>query len=731
MDVLPATQHAWVPGARPTARSSLPFLTLMSLGVLSIALPPYHATALHLALIAVLAVGLLAVHRHAIARDTRTWLDLVAPLGTFSLVVVLRDAAGGSESGLAPLVLVPLLWLAIFGTRKDLWVAVVLVAVTFLAPVVVLGGEKYPLDDWRKAVIWTAAAALLALAVQDVVRRFAAESRRSRDVAARLEGVFRGATLTSLITTDVDGNITSFGGGAESQLGYAADDVLGRDLTAILFDQEDLVKVAHELGVEPGFAALSRLAHQQAPSRIWPMVRADGDRVFVRMAVTELRDDEDQLVGYLCVSMDATVATVSEQALTQAEERWRVLMEHLRDTTVILVEEQVGVTVVTGAGLLVRKLRDGAGRRLAEIVDQAGPGTLSRTLAAAFGGMESSAVNVSVDGVEHEFTISPLPSTDNRCQALVMGRDVSQDRQRERVLTAAKERAERMFEDAPQGIALLDLAGNITRANPALQALLGNNSLVGRPLSSWSFDPEDDSVAAHLDRVQVAERSRSEIQWTLRGPFDEQLHVVLISTLLAAEDSGVDRILTNVVDVSERHRYERQLAFLAEHDPLTGLANRRRFDQLLARHVGDCRRYGPRGALLMLDLDNFKLVNDSRGHAAGDELLVNLAGVLRQRLRSTDLVARLGGDEFAILLPHADRKAAELVAEDVVTRVAEDVGMQLDAGEAVTVSVGGVVIERLHGTPSDLLSAADSAMYVAKHSGRNRYTFLHVSEPDG
>jgi len=406
-------------------------------------------------------------------------------------------------------------------------------------------------------------------------------------------------------------------------------------------------------------------------------------------------------------------------------------MEHLRDTTVILVEEQVGVTVVTGAGLLVRKLRDGAGRRLAEIVDQAGPGTLSRTLAAAFGGMESSAVNVSVEGVEHEFTISPLPSTDNRCQALVMGRDVSQDRQRERVLTAAKERAERMFEDAPQGIALLDLAGNITRANPALQALLGNNSLVGRPLSSWSFDPEDDSVAAHLDRVQVAERSRSEIQWTLRGPFDEQLHVVLISTLLAAEDSGVDRILTNVVDVSERHRYERQLAFLAEHDPLTGLANRRRFDQLLARHVGDCRRYGPRGALLMLDLDNFKLVNDSRGHAAGDELLVNLAGVLRQRLRSTDLVARLGGDEFAILLPHADRKAAELVAEDVVTRVAEDVGMQLDAGEAVTVSVGGVVIERLHGTPSDLLSAADSAMYVAKHSGRNRYTFLHVSEPDG
>jgi diguanylate cyclase (GGDEF)-like protein len=182
------------------------------------------------------------------------------------------------------------------------------------------------------------------------------------------------------------------------------------------------------------------------------------------------------------------------------------------------------------------------------------------------------------------------------------------------------------------------------------------------------------------------------------------------------------------VDVSERYRYERQLAFLAEHDPLTGLANRRRFDDQLARHVDDCLRYGPRGAVLMIDLDHFKEVNDTLGHGVGDELLVDVARVLLQRMRSTDLVARLGGDEFAVLLPHADKKSAELVAADRVERIRSEVSGRQDTRSGVTASIGGVLLEESYRSASDVLSAADSAMYVAKHSGRSRYTFLTVQD---
>jgi diguanylate cyclase (GGDEF)-like protein len=173
--------------------------------------------------------------------------------------------------------------------------------------------------------------------------------------------------------------------------------------------------------------------------------------------------------------------------------------------------------------------------------------------------------------------------------------------------------------------------------------------------------------------------------------------------------------------VTERYRYEQQLAHLADHDPLTGLANRRRFDAELGRHVDECRRYGVRGALLLLDLDHFKAVNDTLGHAAGDELLTMVGQILRTRLRSTDVVARLGGDEFGVLLPHADLKGAELVARSIVQEIRDRLADVDDSRSRVTASVGGVLVEETDVTVAGVLSAADEAMYAAKDAGRNQY----------
>ena len=713
------------PAARPTVRTASPFLLLISVGLVSAMLPPYDGTWVH-AVAAVAMVGVLAAaHRASMLRVERSWIDVVAPLGSFPLIALLRDASGGAASGLAELVAIPVFWLACFGTRRDLNVAAGLVALVFTLPILVVGSPMYPVGDWRRAVLWTGVALVIAPVVQTVVRRLAAESMRTRDIAARFEGILRGATLTSLVTTDVHGTITSFGVGSERMTGYVAEEVVGRSLTDLCLRPEELEAVGRELGVPADFSVLTRLAHQGADSRVWTLSTRDDRTAFVRMAVTELRDDRDEVVGYLCVAIDATRATRSERALTQAEERWRALLDHLPDTTVVMVEERVGITLVTGAGVLAQRLRDGAGRRLTEIVDRDEPGRLERLLAQAFDGHESDPVFATVGTREHELVASPLPSTSHRRQALLMVRDVSEDRDRERRLTAAKERAERLFQDAPQGIALLDTDGVVLQVNPALVELLGEDP-TGRLLSALSEDPDDLTVATHLTRVRQG-HERSETQLTVRGREREPLHVVLVSTLLHGDDTGSgDTILTNVVDVSERYRYERQLAFLAEHDPLTGLANRRRFDQELERHVEDCRRYGARGAVLMLDLDHFKDVNDTLGHAVGDEFLVEIGRLLQQRMRSTDLVARLGGDEFAVLLPHGDKESAALVAESIVDRVRVDTATREDARRGVTVSIGGVIVEDAHATASDVLSAADAAMYVAKHSGRNRVAFLGV-----
>jgi len=152
----------------------------------------------------------------------------------------------------------------------------------------------------------------------------------------------------------------------------------------------------------------------------------------------------------------------------------------------------------------------------------------------------------------------------------------------------------------------------------------------------------------------------------------------------------------------------------ALHDPLTGLANRRLFDEIVVRELARSNRRGAPIALVLMDLDDFKQVNDSAGHAAGDVVLRAVAETIEGRVRSSDLAVRLGGDEFAVVLPDCGPTDARRLAEDLRTQVSEVVG------PAVTASVG-VAVAPDHGRDADaLLAASDAALYRAKAAGRNR-----------
>ncbi len=190
----------------------------------------------------------------------------------------------------------------------------------------------------------------------------------------------------------------------------------------------------------------------------------------------------------------------------------------------------------------------------------------------------------------------------------------------------------------------------------------------------------------------------------------------------------VDGRVWSFRDISERKRFEAQLVHVANHDPLTGLFNRRRFDEELDRQLSESERYGTHGALLFLDLDQFKDVNDSRGHRAGDDLLTSLALLLRQRLRETDIIARLGGDEFAVLLPRADAAQADAVAKDLLEAIRGHTFMVGGAPLGITFSLGIALFPEHGSTAGELLSRADMAMYRAKEEGRNRASTF---APDG
>ncbi len=193
-------------------------------------------------------------------------------------------------------------------------------------------------------------------------------------------------------------------------------------------------------------------------------------------------------------------------------------------------------------------------------------------------------------------------------------------------------------------------------------------------------------------------------------------------------DGTVDGRVWSFRDVSERRHAEAQLVDLANHDALTGLLNRRRFSEEIEQQLSTARRYDLHGALIFLDLDQFKDVNDSLGHGAGDEILIGLALLLRERLRESDVIARLGGDEFAILLPHADEGEACRVADEVLEAIRTHSFMAGETPLRLSASVGVALFPEHSTTAGELLSRADLAMYQAKSEGRNR---LCMFEPEG
>jgi diguanylate cyclase (GGDEF)-like protein/PAS domain S-box-containing protein len=180
-------------------------------------------------------------------------------------------------------------------------------------------------------------------------------------------------------------------------------------------------------------------------------------------------------------------------------------------------------------------------------------------------------------------------------------------------------------------------------------------------------------------------------------------------------------------DVTQRKQAQARLQHLADHDALTDLLNRRRFEQELRREVAESGRYGRNGALLLLDLDNLKQVNDTHGHHWGDELIRTAARLLSSRLRSTDTLARLGGDEFAVLLPEADELRARKLAEEML-EIFRRHSIEADHGVLeIRTSIGVVGLDALRASGQAApLVAADSALYRAKHDGRDR---LAVYDP--
>jgi diguanylate cyclase (GGDEF)-like protein len=231
----------------------------------------------------------------------------------------------------------------------------------------------------------------------------------------------------------------------------------------------------------------------------------------------------------------------------------------------------------------------------------------------------------------------------------------------------------------------------------------------GRPLSGQAL-PEDESATAP---IRIADRS-----WLLvvRDPNPPG---VGLAVMIAIGGLALAALLAALVLIWGRNERMRELRRQASHDSLTGLKNRRRFEEELRAELARSRRYEVAGALLMLDLDHFKQVNDTLGHPAGDLVLAEVATLLRERARETDVLARLGGDEFAIVLPRCDLNEAEAVGEEIAAAIRKHSYSRADV-PAISASIGIAPFGPDAPTEYEtVLANADAAMYAAKGSGRD------------
>ena len=301
-------------------------------------------------------------------------------------------------------------------------------------------------------------------------------------------------------------------------------------------------------------------------------------------------------------------------------------------------------------------------------------------------------------------------------------------------------RSERRFrslvQHASDAISVVNRDEVVVYVSPAVERLLGYPPAAYLGMSGYEFlHPDDAPVHQQLERVRTAALgtvARGELRARHRDGRWRWLQVTITNLL---DDPDVQGLVSNFRDITDRKRHEDDLARRADHDPLTGLANRAAFLAHLERAVARGRRQPRPLAVLFLDLDHFKAVNDRLGHETGDLLLVEVARRLATCLRAEDTLARMGGDEFTVLMEDmAGRGEAVQVAERFLASLGHPF---LLGGHALTVStsIGIVVSDGDEHAPGDLLRQADLAMYQAKARGRSCWQLVDPTaravEPSG
>jgi len=332
------------------------------------------------------------------------------------------------------------------------------------------------------------------------------------------------------------------------------------------------------------------------------------------------------------------------------------------------------------------------------------------------------------DGEYHVFEVRANSMLDDpTVQGIVVSsRDLEDRRHLEATLQQTEARFERVFDNAAVGANIVDTDGRFLRVNNAYCRMLGMTApeMLTRTIFDMSLPEDVDRTRVEFARLLAGDIEEYTIEKRL---FRSDGHTVWarIAASVVRDDHGEPQYAIGlVVDTSETHALTEKLAHAASHDHLTGLASRSVLDDHLQRTRATAARSGDLVAVLAIDLDEFKQINDRFGHLAGDDVLVEVARRLKTLVRTDDLIVRYGGDEFIMVLrPGADIELVKLIAQRVVDALAEPMNV-LGTTTCIGASVGIAIASQDARDGADVLAQADAATYEAKQRGKGRYVLF-------
>jgi diguanylate cyclase (GGDEF)-like protein/PAS domain S-box-containing protein len=305
-------------------------------------------------------------------------------------------------------------------------------------------------------------------------------------------------------------------------------------------------------------------------------------------------------------------------------------------------------------------------------------------------------------------------------------------------LFAERDRAQVTLRSIAEGVIAADLDGRVETLNTAAQSLTGwrGDDAIGQPLGAvFRIVDGADRREGAIDPMATLLREAATVEWkgntVLLRRDGSAVDVDASAAPIRDRDGAIIGAVLVFYDVTDDRRFTAQLSHQARHDALTGLPNRREFEHRLARALADAAALDRRHAVLFLDLDRFKEVNDTSGHAAGDALLREIGAVLQRKLRGGDTLARLGGDEFGVLLENCPPESALRIAETLRAAVTDFRFEAQDRRFDLGVSIGLVPITGSGFSVPAVLGAADACCYRAKGSGRNRVCVYQPPQDEG